>query len=267
MGDDRPEAADQGVALGDAGSPQSEPVLVERRGPILLITLNRPFARNAITTVMTQRLASAIEQLNASSELRVGVITGAGSGFCAGIDLKAFAQEGPPAGIGQLLRARSRKPLIAAIEGFALAGGLELALMCDLIVAGRGTKMGLPEARRGLLATGGGLFRLPVPLATLMALTGTTFTADQIAEHGLLARLTGPNEALTEALEIAAAIADNAPLSVEASLELIRARAGRTEDELWKLQVPLRNAVFESADAREGATAFTEKRPARWECR
>lgn len=249
----------------EENSRNHEPELVvHAQGPVLTITLNRPWARNALTSPLTQALTAAIEQLADDPQLRVGVLTGSGSGFCAGIDLKAFAADGPPTGLRELLRARSAKPLIAAVEGFALAGGLELALMCDLVVAARGSKVGLPEARHGLLATGGGLFRLPAGLATEMALTAAVLPVEQLAAHGVVARLTEPGAALATAISLAETIAANAPLSIAASMQLIRARAGRSEEQMWELQIPLRDKVFGSADAREGATAFAEKRTPQW---
>jgi enoyl-CoA hydratase len=250
--------------LGPEGDNCGAELLVTRQGPILVMTLNRPWARNALTSGMTRALHAAIGELANDDGLRVGVLHGAGEGFCAGIDLKAFAASGPPDGLRDLLRKRATKPLVAAVEGFALAGGLELALMCDLVVAARGAKVGLPEARHGLLASGGGLFRLPSALATEMALTGAALPAERLAECGVITRLTDPGTALATATSLAEAVAANAPLSVAAALQLLRARPGRTEDEMWDIQVPLRDMVFGSADAREGATAFSQKRPPQW---
>ncbi|ORA11663.1 enoyl-CoA hydratase-related protein [Mycobacterium arosiense] len=245
----------------DEGEPE---LVVDPQGPVLVMTLNRPSARNALTTPLTKGLTAALARLADDPSLRAGVLTGAGGGFCAGIDLKAFASDGPPAGLRELLRARSVKPVIAAVEGFALAGGLELALMCDLVVAARGAKVGLPEARRGLLPTGGGLFRLPEALATEMALTAAILQAERLAAHGVVARLTDPGMALETAMSLAQSIAANAPMSVTSSLQLIRARSGRSEEQMWELQAPLRDKVFGSADAREGAMAFAEKRQPQW---
>jgi enoyl-CoA hydratase len=247
----------------DTGNGEPE-LLVHSQGPVLVMTLNRPGARNALTSPMTKALTAAIEQLVDDPQLRVGVLTGSGGAFCSGIDLKAFAADGPPTGLRELLRARSAKPMIAAVEGFALAGGLELALMCDLVVAACGAKVGLPEARHGLLATGGGLFRLPAGIATEMALTAAVLPVEELASHGVVARLTEPGQALTTALSLAETIAANAPLSIANSLQLIRARPGRSEEQMWELQAPLRDKVFGSADAREGATAFAEKRTPQW---
>jgi enoyl-CoA hydratase len=196
------------------------------------------------------------------------VLTGAGRGFCAGMDLKAFAAVGPPKGFDQFIRNGARKPLIAAVEGFALAGGLEVALTCDLVVAAKGIKLGIPEAGVGLFAAGGALLRLPRRLpygvAMEMALTADPITAEQAFTYGLVTRLAEKGEAATVALELAERIARNAPLSVAASKQVLRDTQGRTEEEFWDMQAPLVRAVFSSADAKEGPRAFAEKRPPSW---
>jgi len=239
-------------------------LLVEARGPLLIMSLNRPDARNALNQALTTGLIEALHRLADDDALRVGVLGSTSSGFCAGMDLKAFAESGPILGLREMLRARTPKPVIAAVEGFAFGGGLELALMCDLVVAARGTKFAMTEAKFGLLATGGGLFRIPETLVTEMALTGLPITAERAAENGMVNRLVEPGEALAVATELACAIAANAPLSVARTTELIRARAGRTEHQLWELMAPIRDEVFASADAMEGAVAFAEKRPPNW---
>jgi enoyl-CoA hydratase len=184
------------------------------------------------------------------------------------MDLKAFAAEGMPKGFGDFLRKGSQKPLIAAVEGFALAGGLEIALTCDLIVAAKGVKLGLPEVNKGLFAAGGGLFRLPtrVPygVAMEMALTSDPILAEQAHELGLVARLAEPGKATDVALELAGRIARNAPLGVAASKQIIRETRGLAEEESWALQGPLASKVFASEDAREGPRAFAEKREPKW---
>jgi enoyl-CoA hydratase len=246
----------------------AEEVLTERRGSVLLITLNRPEARNAINADLAERLAAAVETLDGDDELAVGVLTGAGGAFCSGMDLKAFAAGGPPKALPRLLRNGSRKPLIAAVEGFAVAGGLELALICDLVVAAKGARLGIPEAKVGLFAAGGGLLRLPqrVPygVAMEMALTADPITAEQAFEHGLVARLTEPGGAVDAALALAERIARNAPLAVATSKRLVRATQGLTDEEFWDLQKPLIPGVFESDDAKEGPRAFAQKRPPEW---
>jgi len=247
----------------------ADEVLSEIRGRVLLITLNRPDARNAVNTPLAQELLAALEQLDESKGLMAGVITGAGRGFCSGMDLKAFAESGFPKGFAELLQRESTKPLIAAIEGFALAGGLEVALICDLLVAARGAKLGIPEASVGLFAAGGGLMRLPRHLpygvAMEMALTAQPILAEKAHEYGLVTRLSEPGNALETALELAEQISKNAPLSVAVSKQMIRATQGRTEAELWELQVPLGAKVINSKDAREGPMAFIEKRAPNWQ--
>jgi enoyl-CoA hydratase len=243
-------------------------VLTEQRERVLLITLNRPEARNAVNSALGQALVAAIGELDSDPGLTAGVLTGAGGGFSAGMDLKAFATEGPPKGFNQFLRNGSQKPLIAAVEGFALAGGLEIALTCDLIVAAKGVKLGIPEVNKGLFAAGGGLFRLPerVPygVAMEMALTSDPITAERGHELGLVARLAEPGKAAEVALELAERIARNAPLAVAASKQIVRQTRGLSEDDAWALQGPLVAKVFTSEDAREGPRAFAEKRAPKW---
>jgi enoyl-CoA hydratase len=246
----------------------SDAVLTESRGRVLLITLNRPEAMNAINTDLAQGLLAAVAQLDGDDGLTAGVLTGAGRGFCAGMDLKAFLTDGMPKGFNEFLTAGARKPLIAAIEGFALAGGLELALTCDLLVAAKGVKLGIPEAGVGLFAAGGALLRLPrrVPygVAMEMALTADPITAEQAHEYGLVTRLAEAGSAVVVAMELAERIAKNAPLSVAASKQILRETQGRTETEFWEFQAPLLRDVFTSEDAKEGPRAFAEKRAPEW---
>lgn len=246
----------------------ADEVLTEVRDRVLLITLNRPEAMNAIDTALARGLLAAVEQLDGDDGLTAGVLTGAGRGFCSGMDLKAFASSGPPQGFDTFLVQGARKPLIAAVEGFALAGGLEVALTCDLIVAASNVKLGIPEAGVGLFAAGGALLRLPrrVPYAVAMemALTADPITAEQAHGYGLVARVTEPGSAVDVALELAERIARNAPLSVAASKAMIREQQGRTEEEFWELQRPHVAAVFASEDAKEGPRAFAEKRRPSW---
>jgi enoyl-CoA hydratase/carnithine racemase len=246
----------------------SDAVLTETRGRVLLITLNRPEAMNAINTDLAQGLLAAVAQLDGDDGLTAGVLTGAGRGFCAGMDLKAFLAGGMPKGFDTFIRDGAAKPLIAAIEGFALAGGLEVALTCDLLVAAKGVKLGIPEAGVGLFAAGGALLRLPrrVPygVAMEMALTADPITAERAHEYGLVTRLAEPGAAVDVAMELAERIARNAPLSVAASKQIMRETQGRTEAEFWELQAPLTRDVFTSADAKEGPRAFAEKRAPNW---
>ena len=247
----------------------TDEVLSEVRGRVLLITLNRPDARNAVNSALAQSLLAAVERLDEDKRLTAGVLTGAGRGFCSGMDLKAFAKDGFPRGFEQLLKRESAKPLIAAIEGFALAGGLEVALTCDLLVAARGAKLGIPEVSVGLFAAGGALLRLPRYLpygvAMEMALTAQPILAEQAHDYGLVSRLCEPGEAVDRALELAERIAKNAPLAVAVSKRLVRATQGRTDEEFWELQKPLGAKVLGSKDAMEGPLAFVQKRAPNWQ--
>lgn len=243
-------------------------VLTEVRGRVLLITLNRPEAMNAINTDVAQGLLAAVDQLDTDDSLTAAVLTGAGRGFCSGMDLKAFAAGGPPIGFNQFIENGAQKPLIAAIEGFALAGGLETALTCDLLVAAEGVKLGVPEANVGLFAAGGALMRLPRRLphsvAMEMALTADPITAEDALRYGLVCRVTEKGKTVDAAMELAERIAKNAPLSVAASKALIDAQASMSEEEFWKYQKPYFKKVFSSSDAMEGPMAFAQKRPPEW---
>jgi len=243
-------------------------IVTETHGRVRLITLNRPEARNAVNSALGLALVAAVDELDSDDGLTAGVLTGAGRGFSAGMDLKAFAKEGPPKGFNQFLVNGSQKPLIAAVEGFALAGGLEIALTCDLIVAAKGVKLGIPEVNKGLFAAGGGLFRLParVPygVAMEMALTSDPILAEQAHELGLVSRLAEPGKAAEVALELAERIAQNAPLAVAASKQIIRQTRGLTEEDSWAVQGPMLGKVFTSEDAKEGPRAFAEKREPKW---
>jgi enoyl-CoA hydratase len=247
-------------------------VLTERRDGVLLITLNRPEARNAVNAALAEGVGRALDELDAESDLAVGVLTGAGGGFCAGMDLKAFVKGESPyvegRGFAGLAQRASDKPLIAAIEGFAVAGGLEVALACDLLVAARGAKLGIPEVKRSLVAAGGALLRLPqrIPygIAMEMALTGDPITAERGAELGLVNRLSDPGAAVDVALELASAITRNGPLALAASKKVLQAQRDWTEEQFWERQFPITGPVFASNDAREGATAFAEKREPVW---
>src|SRR5579862_732178 len=200
-------------------------VLSERHGRVLLITINRPDQRNAVNGAVAHGIASALDALDADGRLSVGVLTGACKGFCAGMDLKGFVSGDRPhvegRGFAGITQRAADKPLIAAVEGFAVAGGLEVALACDLIVAARGAKLGIPEVKRSLVAAGGGLLRLPRVLprnvAMELALTGDPLLAERGYELGLVNRLTEPGAALDAALELAAQISANAPLALVAS--------------------------------------------------
>jgi enoyl-CoA hydratase len=252
-----------------------EAVLTEAGDGVLLITLNRPDARNAINAALAAGVAAALDRLDGEDDLRVGILTGAGKGFSAGMDLKAFvAGESPHVegrGLAGIAEKPPRKPIIAAIEGFAVAGGLEVALACDLIVAARDARLGIPEAKRSLVAAGGALLRLPrrMPyhVAMEMALTGDPISAERGYELGLVNRVAEPGEAVAVARELAGAIAANGPLALDASKRILVEAPSWSEDELWQRQGEIAGPVFGSEDAREGATAFSEKRDPVWKGR
>ncbi|MEA2157633.1 MAG: enoyl-CoA hydratase [Solirubrobacteraceae bacterium] len=247
-------------------------VLTERRERILVIRLNRPEQRNAVNAAVAAGIAAALDLLDGDEALSLGVLTGEGKGFCAGMDLKAFvAGESPHVGdrgFAGITRRASMKPLIAAIEGFAVAGGLEVALACDLIVAARGAKLGIPEVKRSLVAAGGALLRLPraIPrgIAMELALTGDPISAERAHELGLVNRLAEPGHALETALELANAIAVNGPLALAATKRIMAESIDWPEHEFFERQAEIAGPVMSSEDAREGARAFAEKRPPHW---
>jgi enoyl-CoA hydratase len=248
---------------------KEEAVLVERRGRVMIITLNRPETMNAINGALSHGLLNAVKSLDDDDSLTAGVITGNGRGFCAGMDLKAFARGEDIGPLTTFIRSGSSKPLIAAIEGFAIAGGCEIALTCDLLVASKGAKIGIREVKVGLFAAAGGVFRLPARVgyatAMEMALTGEPILAEKALDSGLLSEVTEPGGALEAAIKLAERIAENAPLAVAASKTLVRAAAqGIDEDSLWEMQIPLQKKVFSSNDAKEGPVAFAEKRAPKW---
>jgi len=250
----------------------SAAVLVRQEGTALVIAIDRPAARNAVTREVSIAIATALDRLDADPELRTGILTGNGGHFCAGMDLKAFAAGERPElehrGFGGLTERPPVKPLIAAVEGFALAGGCELVLACDLIVAADNAVFGLPEVTRGLVAGSGGLVRLPrrIPAAIALeyALTGARLAATDAHRWGLVNRLTSPGHALAGALELARSIAANAPLSVIMTKRIVREASDWSDAEVWDRQRPLVDAVVGSEDAREGARAFAEKRAPVW---
>lgn len=247
-------------------------VLIERDGGLMIITINRPEAKNAVNRAVSYGVAAAVDELDASDELRVGILTGAGGTFCSGMDLKAFLRgevtrvEGR--GILGIAMTPPKKPLIAAVEGYALAGGFEAMLACDLTVASRDAKFGIPEVKRGLAAAAGGLMRLPrlIPprIAMELALTGDMIAAERLAQFGLINTLTEPGQALAEARRLALRIIANAPLSVAASKRVINEQRDWPTPEMFTRQQEITAPVLASADAREGAAAFAEKRAAQW---
>jgi enoyl-CoA hydratase len=252
--------------------PASEDVLVRAENGILVITLNRPDQRNAVNGAVAAGVAKALDQLDSSPELRVGVLYGVGKGFCAGMDLKAFAAgeqtRDPVRGFGGIVERPPAKPVIAAVEGFAFGGGFEIVLACDLVTAGKSAQFGLPEVRRGLAARGGGVFRLPRRLPHALAMeyimTGAPLAAARAAEFGLVNRLVDDGQALNAALELAAQIAANAPMSVRASKQVAIESADWPLAEGFQRQREYLEPVFASQDAAEGVAAFRERRDPVW---
>lgn len=253
-------------------------VTVENRGGIALITLNRPGALNAVNADLSGALGAALEELDADDELRVGIITGAGRAFCAGADLKGVnagdvlsAPGHPEWGFAGLVEHPVKKPLIAAVNGFALGGGTEIVLKCDLAVLSEDAALGLPEAKRGLFAGAGGLImmprQLPAKIAMEAALTGEPISPETALRWGLVNRVVPASDVLDEAFRLAAAISANAPLSIAASKELVERASGfgsEWNDAVWRLNDRLITDILASDDAKEGTLAFAEKRAPRW---
>ncbi|KAA0022252.1 crotonase/enoyl-CoA hydratase family protein [Antrihabitans cavernicola] len=247
-------------------------VLTERVGPVLVITLNRPQVRNAVDRKVAQSLATAVELLDSDPDLLVGVLAGAGGNFCAGMDLKAFLRGESPniegRGFAGLVEKPPVKPLIAAVDGAAVAGGFEIVLAADMVVAAPSATFGLPEVRRGLVAAAGGLTRLPVRLprgiALEMVLTGKAMTADRLHQHGFVNRLAPEGAVLATSIELATEIAANGPLAVQASKRVIDESPGWAAAEAFERTRQIVMPVFGSNDAREGAAAFTERRAPVW---
>jgi enoyl-CoA hydratase len=250
----------------------SDEVLVEESGGIAVITINRPAARNAVNGAVARGIAAALDELDARRDVAAYVLTGAGGYFSAGMDLKGFLTGDMPVvegrGFGGIAESPPAKPLVAAVEGYALAGGFELALSCDLIVASSEAKFGLPEPKRGLVAGAGGVMRLPrrIPyhVAMEMALTGDHYPASRLYELGLVNRVTEPGQALEGALELARKIAANAPLALAATKKVLIESHDWPLDEMFRRQGAITNPVFGSKDAMEGAAAFAEKRAPKW---
>jgi enoyl-CoA hydratase/carnithine racemase len=261
---------------GSATGTAAAPLTVERRGRVMVLRLNRPRRRNAVDLPTARLLSAALDELDGSDGLSVAVLTGSAGIFSAGMDLKAFAQTGQRpvderrGGFGIVARP-PEKPIIAAVEGPALGGGFEIALACDLIVAGAGATFGLPEVTRGLVASGGGMLRLPtrIPhnLALQAALTGRPATAARYAELGLVNEVVPDGRALEAALRLAEEIAANAPLAVRATKTVVTRSRDWPVDEQFDHQEDVIRPVRASEDAREGARAFAEKRAPRWQGR
>jgi enoyl-CoA hydratase len=250
-------------------------VLTERRDGVLVVTINRPAVRNAVNAAVAEGIAHALDELDADDALQVGVLTGAGGFFCAGMDLGAFVKGESPwfgdRGFAGIAQRGARKPLIAAIEGFAVAGGFEVALGCDLIVAAAGAKLGIPEVKRSVVAAGGALLHLPkrMPYHAVMelALTGDPWPAERFHDLGVVNRIAEPGTALDEALALAAAIVSNGPLALAASKEIVQRQFDWTSQDAWSEQGAIAGPVMASSDAKEGASAFKEKRDPVWQGR
>ncbi len=250
----------------------TDQVLVNDADGILEVTINRPDQRNAMTKEAAEAIAAAMDRLDAENGLRCAILTGAGGTFCSGMDLKGFLKGEMPVvgdrGFGGLTSWTPKKPVIAAVDGYALAGGMELAIACDMIVANKDARFGIPEVKRGLVAGGGGVVRLPRmlprPLAMELALTGDPITAERAYELGMVNRITdGP--AIEGARELAATIAENGPLAIVAGKGIIRDSWLWEEDDHMTVQAPYIAKVFASEDAKEGALAFAEKRKPNWQ--
>jgi enoyl-CoA hydratase len=250
----------------------ADAVLTEVNDGVAVITINRPQARNAVNGEVAQAIAAAVEELDGASDVRVLILTGAGGTFSAGMDLKGFLAGDSPVvagrGFAGITERPPAKPVIAAVEGYALAGGFEIALSCDMIIAGESAKFGLPEVRRGLVAGAGGLLRLPrrVPyhLAMEIAMTGEHFPADRLYQAGLVSRVVGAGEALEAARDLAARVALGAPLALAATKRVIVESADWPSGEAFARQGEVIGPVFVSADAMEGAAAFAERRAPAW---
>lgn len=250
----------------------NEELTVDIGDGMLTMTINRPQARNAISLAVAQGIAAALDELDGRTDVSIGILTGAGGTFCAGMDLKGFLRGERPSiegrGFGGLTMRPPVKPLIAAVEGYALAGGFELVLACDLLVAAENAQFGIPEVKRGLAATGGGLLRLPRQLpyriAMELALTGDMVSAARIERYGLVNRLTKPGEALNEARQLAQSIAANGPLAVAASKRVVSESRDWSIESMWQKQGDAIGHVIDTEDAHEGAAAFAEKRRPVW---
>jgi enoyl-CoA hydratase len=257
--------------VGVEDSAEEPGTLVERRrkGRVLVITMQRAAKRNAIDRAMADALDDALNELDDDDELWAGVLTGTPDVFSAGSDLTAFGDYVTERGgeYGIIRRAR-RKPLVAAVEGPALGGGLEIVLACDLVVAAKTARFGLPEVRIGVVPTCAGLFRgpraLPLNVARQLILTGRPIDAARAHEVGFVNVLTEPGQTLNEAVRLAQEICENAPVSVQSCLAAVNALAGADDDLGWEHTGTALSAASSSADAREGVRSFLEKRPPVW---
>ena len=246
-------------------------VLTQVQDSVLIITINRPEARNAVNRAVAEGIADAMERLDADAAINAAILTGAGGTFCSGMDLKAFLTGELPLvkgkGFAGFVEAPPAKPLIGAVEGYALAGGMEVAIACDLLVANVDAQFGIPEVKRGLVAAGGGLLSLPSMIGTRMAkelaLTGDFISAQRAYEIGFVNRITD-GAALDAALELASKIAANGPMALIASKRIINERPDWNSDTMWQKQSEIAASIMASNDAREGAAAFAQKRQPNW---
>jgi enoyl-CoA hydratase/carnithine racemase len=250
----------------------------ERRGAVQILRINRPEARNALNTAVLTGIVQGIAGAEADPDVRAIVITGTGDrAFCAGMDLRDFANADTAVSAGdataaylQFIREGAGKPVIGAANATAVAGGFELLLACDMIVASADAKFGLPEVQRALFPAGGGVFlsrRIPLAVAYELTLTGGLIDAGRAAALHLVNAVVPAEQVLDEAVALAARIAANGPLAVQVTKRLVRAASSRSADEVWALQEELQAGVFGSEDAREGALAFIEKRAPVWKGR
>jgi len=250
----------------------SDAVIVSKENGVMTVTINRPEAKNAINKQVAEGIAAAMDELDSSPELQVAILTGAGGSFCSGMDLKAFLTGETPVvpgrGFAGLCEKQPEKPLIAAVEGYALAGGFELLLSCDLVVSADNAKFGIPEVKRGLAAGAGGLLKMPQQMpyriALEMALTGDFITAQRAYEIGMINKVVAAGTALEQALALAQVIAANGPMAVLTSKKIMKASLDWSSDEAFAKQAPMIAPVFASEDAREGAAAFAQKRKPNW---
>ncbi|MBD0021572.1 crotonase/enoyl-CoA hydratase family protein [Gordonia pseudamarae] len=267
-------SANTGSGNTGSGDTEAPHCLVDKRGHVLVVTLNRPQARNALSMEMMATMREAWDQVDADPDIRVAVLTGAGGSFCAGMDLKAMRENAPgdtveqgtwnPAELPALLKGRRlTKPLIAAVEGAAIAGGTEILQGTDIRVAGESARFGVAEARWGLFPLGGSAVRLPrqIPytIAADLLLTGRHITAAEAKEYGLIGYVVPDGTALERALQIADTIAANGPLAVQAILKTMRDTEGLHEEDAFAIEAKLGIAVFKSKDAKVGPKAFAEK--------
>jgi enoyl-CoA hydratase len=246
----------------------------EQRGPLAIVKINRPEARNAVNQAVAEGIEQAIDAIEADDGIWVGILTGEPPVFCAGADLKeinagnAASLQTQRGGFGGITQRERTKPIIAAVDGPALAGGTEIVLSCDLVVASTTATFGIPEVKRSLVAAAGGLFRLPrkIPfnVAMELALTGDPISAELAHHHGLVNRLCEPGQALEVGIALAEQICANAPVAVRESRKILLEATNAPDDVGWKMSLEGMAAAMSSADFGEGLTAFIEKRPPRW---